>query len=137
MNQINLTKLKNKYAIPFLIRINLKTLILCTSVSNYLKFNHEPSFESRNINFVSGVLDFALKVFTFKAVNSIHIHFLITQKNVISWFPQYIIYTQQNCSKCSPSLLYFQYEISTWICFVNGVTDFHLIFKLFRTMHKL
>lgn len=39
------------------------------------------------------------------------------------------IRTLNKTSKYSQSLLYFLYKISTFICLVVGVTDFHLTFK--------
>lgn len=43
------------------------------------------------------------------------------------------ISTLNKTSNCSPNIMYLLYDISTFICLVYGVTDFHSPFR--RTMH--
>lgn len=41
-------------------------------------------------------------------------------------------YTLNQSFKCSPSIIYLLYEISTFISLVIGVTDFHLTFNSYK-----
>lgn len=49
---------------------------------------------------------------------------------IVFLIPKYTL--NQSFLKCSPSIIYLLYEISTFICLVVGATDFHLTFNSYK-----